>query len=387
MWVEERISKSGEKSYRYSERYRCPFSNKLKKVCVTYSKNTRAAEKAAYTELQAKIQKAISVVLTDDKTLDELIDEYLQYKKPFIKPTTYHEYDHLQSLVTESFPDDILLCKLSSALIQKTINKLLEDYSYSYIKDFFSLIRQSLKYARRMEYIRSLEFLENIELQKPPKSVADVKKERTKFLSKEELIDLLQKIKAINPHVALICEFQSLTGLRIGELLALRPQDYDKKTKSIDVNGTLCSVGSLKNVENRLSPKNVYSIRTVTLDERANQIIKFFIALNRQRAFANYKFKNYNYIFVTDGGLPYDLRYINKVLKKANFHKPVSTHTFRHTHISLLAEANVPLKAIMERVGHNEPRTTLAVYTHVTNAMAEEVRLAINDIGKKISGQ
>jgi len=53
----------------------------------------------------------------------------------------------------------------------------------------------------------------------------------------------------------------------------------------------------------------------------------------------------------------------------------------------LLAEANVPLKAIMERVGHNEPRTTLAVYTHVTNVMAEEVRLAINDIGKKISGQ
>ena len=81
------------------------------------------------------------------------------------------------------------------------------------------------------------------------------------------------------------------------------------------------------------------------------------------------------------------MRYINKVLKKANFHKPVSTHTFRHTHISLLAEANVPLKAIMERVGHNEPRTTLAVYTHVTNVMAEEVRLAINDIGKKISGQ
>ena len=204
MWVEERISKSGEVSYRYSERYRCPFSNKLKKVCVTYSKNTRAAEKAAFTELQAKIQKAISVVLTDDKTLDELIEEYLQYKKPFIKPTTYHEYEHLQALITESFPDDILLCKLSSALIQRTINKLLEDYSYSYIKDFFSLIRQSLKYARRMEYIRSLEFLENIELQKPPKSVADVKKERTKFLSKEELINLLQRIKAINPHVALI---------------------------------------------------------------------------------------------------------------------------------------------------------------------------------------
>ena len=34
----------------------------------------------------------------------------------------------------------------------------------------------------------------------------------------------------------------------------------------------------------------------------------------------------------------------------------------------------------MERVGHNEPRTTLAVYTHVTDAMREELKKALNDI-------
>lgn len=54
--------------------------------------------------------------------------------------------------------------------------------------------------------------------------------------------------------------------------------------------------------------------------------------------------------------------------------KKISTHIFRHTHISMLAEMNVPLKAIMQRVGHNDPNTTLQIYTHVTNAMREDLQ-------------
>ena len=47
---------------------------------------------------------------------------------------------------------------------------------------------------------------------------------------------------------------------------------------------------------------------------------------------------------------------------------------------SLLAEQGVPLKAIMQRVGHNEPRTTMAVYTHVTESMKQEAVAALNRI-------
>lgn len=33
----------------------------------------------------------------------------------------------------------------------------------------------------------------------------------------------------------------------------------------------------------------------------------------------------------------------------------------------------MPLKAIMERVGHHDPKTTLSIYTHVTNSMSKEL--------------
>ena len=57
------------------------------------------------------------------------------------------------------------------------------------------------------------------------------------------------------------------------------------------------------------------------------------------------------------------------------------------TSISILAESNVPLKAIMERVGHNEPRTTLAIYTHVTDEMKQEVNAAITNMGKVLANK
>ena len=41
----------------------------------------------------------------------------------------------------------------------------------------------------------------------------------------------------------------------------------------------------------------------------------------------------------------------------------------------------------MERVDHNEPRTTLAIYTHVTDEMKQEVNAAITNMGKVLSNK
>ena len=40
----------------------------------------------------------------------------------------------------------------------------------------------------------------------------------------------------------------------------------------------------------------------------------------------------------------------------------------------MLAAMGVPLKAIMKRVGHNDPKTTLAIYTHVTESMEKQLQ-------------
>lgn len=387
MWMETVTYKSGQVKYKFFERYKYPYTGKLKRVSVTYSTKSKQAQKNALYELQKKIELATSPVAHADKPLIEVMAEYIESGKAFRKYTTHYNLVSLQAVVDRILPTGILLSKLTTAIIQLAFDDFQKNRSYGYASSVLGLIRQTLKYSYRMGYIADISFLDKVQLHKPMTSVEKVKKHRSKFLTKDELKELLTLVKEINPPVALICEFQSLTGLRFGELAALRTQDYDAKNKLIDVNGTLSTRGSFADDAMRLSPKNAYSIRKVALDPRADKIINHFILANKARRLWKGKFSKNDYIFVTDGGLPYDLHFVNKILKRTGFHKPVSTHTFRHTHISLLAEANVPLKAIMERVGHNEPRTTLAIYTHVTDEMAKEVNTAITNIGKSVSNK
>lgn len=58
---------------------------------------------------------------------------------------------------------------------------------------------------------------------------------------------------------------------------------------------------------------------------------------------------------------------------KKNGLKNLTSHIFRHTLVSHLAENRVPLKAIMDRVGHADAKTTTQIYTHVTKKLKANV--------------
>lgn len=93
-----------------------------------------------------------------------------------------------------------------------------------------------------------------------------------------------------------------------------------------------------------------------------------------------------SYIFVTNRGVPIQRNSFNESIKAANqrlehpINKPISSHIFRHTLVSYLAEKGVPLKAIMDRVGHEDSDTTMKIYTHVTNKMKDKVVDMINEL-------
>lgn len=60
---------------------------------------------------------------------------------------------------------------------------------------------------------------------------------------------------------------------------------------------------------------------------------------------------------------------MGRILKKTSIEKHATPHIFRHTHISMMAEAGIDLPTIMKRVGHDDMKTTMRVYTHVTDKM------------------
>jgi len=49
----------------------------------------------------------------------------------------------------------------------------------------------------------------------------------------------------------------------------------------------------------------------------------------------------------------------------------ITTHGLRHTHCSLLFEAGASIKEVQYRLGHNDVKTTLEIYAHVTRKTKE----------------
>lgn len=173
----------------------------------------------------------------------------------------------------------------------------------------------------------------------------------------------------------------ALTGLRYGELIALREEDLYEGY--ISVNGTIdFRNGSYSEIK-RTTPKTKASNRNIVLSTRAINILIKVLQENQLYKLSK-DYADSGYLFTNHTGNPIDYRTFAPCLKNAakfaGIQKPVTSHYLRHTHISFLAELNVPIKVVMDRVGHTDSTTTLQVYTHVTNKMKSSLKEKIESI-------
>ena len=67
---------------------------------------------------------------------------------------------------------------------------------------------------------------------------------------------------------------------------------------------------------------------------------------------------------------------------KISSNKHISTHIFRHTHISFLAEQGIPLEAIQDRVGHTRGSRVTDIYLHVTQKTKDLIIPVLDSLTK-----
>lgn len=387
MWIEE-IKNSKGTRYKFCERFAHPVTYRIIKVSVTLNSKNRYAKKEAARLLQEKFQKKAMTTAQrqaaklETLTLSDVCQEWLEALRPMVKPRTAYSKRTALRRVMATVGATVLFTDFTPALVEKAIYAMYykEGLSTNYMVMIVSAVKQLMRYAKKSQYIDDIRDYTEIKLKKRPPSAEELQKKANKFLNADELRVCLEQLKKKDTRIGLAMEFIALTGLRIGELLALRVQDYDSKQSVIHVNGTLCSLGKNNEEHKRGTPKNVYSYRDVYLNPRAKHIIEWFLIDNKKLAlWSKGIYKEHDYVFTAIHGYPYTYQVISSTLKAAQIEgKHITTHIFRHTHISMLAEQGLPLKAIMQRVGHHNPNTTLAIYTHVTDAMAEAARRKID---------
>ena len=395
MWIIERKTSDGTTRYQYKERFQDQYG-KWFSVSVTLKSNSAHAKKMAFSLLKEKASAKMSSEIEKQEELssslrfETVCREWQEATDITVKELTRRNHAAHIRKILDGFPENVLLRDVTPALAEKFLFNMyyVDRLSFHYVKEMLTTIKAVLRYAKKAGYIEDTAAFEEIQLKRRPATQEELKKRDNKFLDQQELKSCLLQLQRINFRVSLAMDFISLTGLRCGELLALRYEDVELEKKVLHVTGTLVAVAKNGESIQRGTPKNMYSYRTVELSPRAIQILEWIYTDNKRMKQWGRRgnslcsdYVDHGYIFTTKTGMPLNREYINHILRKVEIPgKHLSTHIFRYTHISMLVEQGVPLKAIMKRVGHNDPKTTLAVYTHVTESMQEQMRESLNKI-------
>ena len=365
-------------TYRYYERYIDQYTQKRKIVSITLSSNSKQAQNKAMRLLNEKIRNKTALAsdnIIEGKTLADLFDEWFPIYKQQVRRTTYlATVANIQTLLGV-INKDTLLSQLDSSILSRSFDELLfkHDLSSKYVSIIKSKLNQAIKFAIKQNYLKDNP-LDKVELS--PKKSNHGTKIKDKFLEKDELTKLFDYIQKKHPNYVPIFQWLYLTGMRAGEALALDMDDieYINSQYVVHVTGTLeYKKVSVTEQHKTDTTKTAAGIRDIDLSSQAVEIY--------QKQLDKYES---GFLFQTANGTPYQISSLNTILRNAKdklgIDKRLSTHTFRHTHVSMLAALGVPFYVIQDRVGHENSKMLEQIYLHVT----KEAKLNLNSQLEKL---
>ena len=283
--------------------------------------------------------------------------------------------------------------KIMKKEYQDTIDNLANKFSTNYVSSIHTSANMVFEYAHENKLIKEVPS-KGIKLPKKKKTVSDLEQGEDiigKFLEKEELEEFLTVAKNEGLEGDLLTfTMLAYTGMRIGEMIALKWSDIDFENYTLRIYKTYYNPTNNKTKYQLLTPKTESSIRTITIDPILIDLLQLHRHEQDHTKEANGPFYHDNgFIFATNEGYPKTIKHISirmqRLLKKTSIEKHVTPHSFRHTHTSLLIEAGVHIKEIQERLGHSDINTTMDIYAHMTKNIKKEASTKFSNLMENLS--
>ena len=284
---------------------------------------------------------------------------WLLEKKDYIKESTYANYSN--NIFNHIIP------KLGNYYLNELNHKVIQDFllelskngrkdntgglAEKTIKDITIIIKGSIKKGINEDKIKHIELTFNY-----PK---DNKENKLYVLTKREQNKItnyvLENINSRN--IGLLISLYS--GIRIGELCALRWEDVDFKKNSLTINKTIQRVyikDKNKNISKVIitTPKTKNANREIPINKDFLEILK--------------KVKSDKKHYILTGNEKYIeprtyRKYFNKVLDELKI-KHFNFHSLRHTFATNCISLGVDYKTVSELLGHANVNITLNLYVH-----------------------
>lgn len=274
---------------------------------------------------------------------------------------------------------------------QRFVDDMSAQYSKNYVDSIVASTNMIFKYAYDMKLIKVLPS-EGIKRPKKKRTVEELEDTEIhkKFLEKDELFQFLEVAK--NNHAPLnsfeVFTTLAYTGMRAGELLALKWSDIDFDNNTISITKTYYNPNNNKKKYQILTPKTESSIGKITVDANVMKMLHDY-KINVQDNWKDELYVDNNFVFTDNNGYPLVIKklsmWIQSIMSRTDINKNISTHSFRHTHCALLIEAGVHIKEIQERLRHKDINTTMNIYAKITNSYKKDASQKFSRLMENVS--
>lgn len=300
-------------------------------------------------------------------------DEWLRVRKGRLKESTFVKYN---TILEKHIKPNLGFCipaYMTNDVIMDFVYTLQRDelLSTKTIKDILIVLQSVYKYVAK-QYPGVFPLVDIVYPKEP--------RRKMRILSKEEQSQFVRFLLTDMDDCKFGVLLSLLTGMRIGELCALRWESINMEEKTIYISTTMQRLQNIKLEEEQDSktkivfgsPKSDTSIRTIPMTNNATELCR---RMNPQ-CDAAYVLTGCEYYME-----PRTLQYRLERYCKACGFEGVHFHTLRHTFATRCIEVGFEIKSLSEILGHSTTTITLDRYVHSSMELKRDNMNKLADIG------
>lgn len=254
---------------------------------------------------------------------------------------------------------ELRICDIKPTHIRQWQNQILQRYKQTTQRELHGQLSALLNFAVKFYGLHH----------NPARTAGSIgtgKADTAQYWTLDEFNKAMEYAKNLTFKAAHTLIFYS--GIRAGELLAMNVNDYDPNSKTISISKTLHRAKSINYIT---SPKTKKSNRILAIPTIAAKLLNEYINTlydphPGDRLFYSLNVRNLYY-------------YLHTSAKKAGV-KQIRVHDLRHSHASLLINNGVNIKAISERLGHDNIQTTLNIYAHLYEQQSSDIAALLDKL-------
>lgn len=313
-------------------------------------------------------------------TLEQFILEWLTMKSTTLQPETYRQYKHfaLDYIIPEL--GNVKLIHMRADHIQSMYNKFIENgVGPRSIEYTHSVLRGCLNHAVKVNLLSK----NPANGANPPKP----KPEEIVVLNESQIQSFMIAAQSLQPEHYALYQLALTTGMRIGEILGLKWEDFDWYRRNLTVRRQLKR--DPKKGFYFSSPKSKAGIRTIKLGEGIVRTMRshYQLKIQQQPDFLP-EWREANLAFSREDGSPIQYRWFyigyKKLLKAAGL-PDMTFHGLRHTAATQMLVNGVDILTVSKRIGHSKPSVTLDIYGHMITGPQDKAAALMDEITTPIT--